>query len=98
MGVEGCGRASWATLVVVVAGVPPSAMRAGRCVFCPTTYPMAKATAKSRTTMKKPLSSCLLPTTSSNSPVSLFLMVYAFPLHYPATHLASHHGSHSVLL
>ena len=43
-------------------------------IFCPTTYPMANATANSSTTIKKPLSSCLLPTTSSNSPVSLFLM------------------------
>ena len=42
--------------------------------FCPTTYPIANATANSSTTMKNPLSNCLLPTTSSNSPVSLFRM------------------------
>ena len=57
-----------------LAGAPSDASLAGRCVFCPTTYPMANATANSSTTIKKPLSSCLLPTTSSNSPVSLFLM------------------------
>ena len=39
---------------------------------------MENATANSRTTMKKPLSSCRLPTNSSNSPVSLFLMAYGF--------------------
>jgi hypothetical protein len=63
-----------AVFAAVLAGPPSDASLAGRWVFCPTTYPMANATANSSTTIKKPLSSCLLPTTSSNSPVSLFLM------------------------
>src|ERR1019366_10567702 len=78
-GDAGCGResaaAAFAALPAKVLAPPPSdASLAGRWVFCPTTYPMANATANNSTTIKKPLSSCLLPTTSSNSPVSLFLM------------------------
>ena len=78
-GDAGCGResvaAEFAALAAAVLAPPPSdANLTGRCVFCPTTYPMANATANSSTTIKKPLSNCLLPTTSSNSPVSLFLM------------------------
>src|ERR1035441_14143 len=37
---------------------------------------MAKTTARSRTPIKNPLSSCRSPTTSSNSPVSLLRMFY----------------------
>jgi ABC-type dipeptide/oligopeptide/nickel transport system ATPase component len=72
-GEEGCGRTSTAALATKLDD-PPSASLAGRWVFCPTTYPMANATANNSTTIKNPLSSCLFPTTSSNSPVSLFLM------------------------
>src|SRR5665811_1278609 len=78
-GDAGCGRES-AALLAVLAGPPSDASLAGRWVFCPTTYPMANATANSSTTIKKPLSSCLLPTTSSNSPVSLFFMCYVVPV------------------
>src|SRR5450755_1954351 len=73
-GDAGCGRDSTALFAAVPAATPSDASLAGRWVFCPTTYPIANATANSSTTIKKPLSSCLLPTTSSNSPVSLFLM------------------------
>ncbi len=57
-------------------GVAAASSLLDRGEFCPTTYPMANATANSSTTIKKPLSNCRLPTTSSNSPVSLFRMCY----------------------
>ena len=73
-GDAGCGRESAAVFAALLAGPLPTPAWPDAGEFCPTTYPIAKATANSSTTMKKPLSSCLLPTTSSNSPVSLFLM------------------------
>jgi hypothetical protein len=73
-GEAGMGRESEAE-VTGDADPASDASFAERGEFCPTTYPIAKATANNRTTMKNPLNSCRLPTTSSNSPVSLFLMV-----------------------
>ena len=67
-GEAGSGRASDAA--PAVEPVLSEAALDERGTFCPTTYPIAKATANSSTTMKKPLSNCRLPTTSSNSPVS----------------------------
>jgi len=58
-------------------GEPPedaSAILPDRGEFCPTMYPMAKATASSKTAIKNPLSNWRLPTTNSNSPVSLFFI------------------------
>jgi len=72
-GEAGMGRESEAE-VIADADAASDASFTERGEFCPTTYPIAKATANNRTTMKKPLNSCRLPTTSSNSPVSLFLM------------------------
>jgi len=72
-GESGCGRISVLGAGTLVGGVS-DAIRTERGEFCPTTYPIANATAKSRTTMKNPLSNWRFPTTSSNSPVSLFLI------------------------
>src|ERR1035437_10932913 len=46
-GDAGCGRESAAVFAALLAGPPSDASLAGRWVFCPTTYPMANATANS---------------------------------------------------
>src|SRR5437870_13581140 len=56
-GEGGCGRVIAAEdAEPLVEGASP-AILAERGEFCPSTYPIANATANSRTTMKKPLSS-----------------------------------------
>src|SRR5262249_10429662 len=65
---------SAAELADVVGGIVSAVVFPERGTFWPTTYPIANATPQSSTTIKNPTSRCRSPTTSSNSPVSLFFM------------------------
>src|SRR5204862_4725934 len=72
----GGGPAGEAARTAAGSCVAAAAVSIGAGEEClPTIYPMLKKIANSTTTMKNPLSNCLLPSTSSNSPSS-FLGIY----------------------